>query len=238
MSMTQGEAIASIRSRLDEPDAVAWDDSDLRRWINEILNDMARRCECLRGKYDEPAVVAQHAYTPAFTSTTQVFRVHRVEFVPDGDSQIFPLEYRDPNAADEVWGLAQLQTEGRPAIWTTWNAPPNLQLQVYPSPAVDGVFRIWYFRLATQLTISSNADENEILDMVEGWNDVLVDGVEYKAKRRDNDASWTEAKQEYEEHLDAMMQASNRFTDQQGQITNMQGLGIPDWLYGGDSLLL
>lgn len=233
MPITQAGAIAAVRSRIDEPNSVYWDDSDLRRWINEIALDMARRTESLRGTYDQPALASVHSYTPAFTSTTNVYRIYRVEYIATNDKQIRSLEYRDPNAADEIWGLSQQQTKGIPAIWTSWGAPPALNIQVYPSPSSAGTLRLWYYRLPTQLAISTINDANSNVDIVAGWEDVLIDGVEYKAKRRDGDPTWTEAKQEYEQHLEAMMDATLRFTDANAQITNMAGMGIPSWLYGG-----
>ncbi len=226
--------MASARARLDEPTSNYWSDTDLRRWINEIALDMARRTESLRGTYSQTVTVGTSSYTPAFTSTTNVYRVYRVEFIPTGQGQVYPLEFRDPNSADEVWGLSQQITEGIPVIWTSWGAPPTLNIQVYPSPAVAGALKLWYYRLPTQLTITSATDANDTIDIVDGWEDVLIDGVEYKAKRRDGDSSWTEAKQEYEEHMAAMMEATLRFTDAAGTITTPSGLGIPSWLYGGD----
>lgn len=233
MPTTLGAALDSIRSRLNEPTAVYWDDQDLRRWVNEILKDMARRTECLRGTYSQAAVVGTTSYTPAFTATTNMFRLYRVEFIPTGQTDVYPLEYRDPNACDEIWGLWQQQTQGIPSIWTSWGSPPNLTLQVFPGPSVAGNLKLWYYRLPTFLAIDGS-DDGEDLDLVEGWDDILYDGVEYKALRRDSDQRWTEAKQEYEEHLQAMSEATTRFTDAAGMVTTPSGGYIPQWLYGGD----
>lgn len=232
MPTTLGSALDSIRARLNEPVSVYWDDQDLRRWCNEILKDMARRTECLRGLYNQTAVVGTTDYIPAFTLTTNVYRIYRVEFIPTGQSNIYPLEFRDPNACDEIWGLAQQQTEGIPAIWTSWGTPPALTLKVFPGPSVAGTLRLWYYRLPANLSISG-ADDAENLDLVEGWDDVLTDGVEYKALRRDSDPRWQEAKAEYESHLEAMAEATIRFTDSAGMISTNSGTFIPQWLYGG-----
>ena len=229
--------MAAARSRLDEPTSTYWSDTDLRRWINEIALDIARRTESLRGTYSQPVTVGTSSYTPAFTSTTNAYRIYRVEFIPTGSGMVYPLEYRDPNSADEIWGLSQAITEGIPAIWTSWGAPPTLNIQVYPSPAQAGNLKLWYYRLPTQLSISDATDANDTIDIVDGWEDVLIDGVEYKAKRRDGDSTWTEAKQEYEQHIEAMMEATMRFSDAAGVITTPSGLGIPAWLYGGGDFL-
>lgn len=233
MAITQAQALTSIRARLDEPTSQYWSEVDLRRWVNEIANDMARRTESLRGTYSQTVTVGTSAYTLAFTSTQQAYRIYRVEYIPTGTGQVYPLEYRDPNSADEVWGLSQQITEGIPVIWTSWGAPPSLSLQVYPSPSLAGTLKLWYYRLPTQLAIDTTSSASTSVDIVDGWEDVLVDGVEYKAKRRDNDTSWQEAKQEYEQHLEAMMEATLRFSDAAGTVTTATGLGIPAWLYGG-----
>lgn len=234
MAITQFQAMTDIRARLDEPSSRYWDDKDLRRWINEIAKDMARRTESLRGTYSHAVVVGDSACTPLFTSTTNLYRIYRVEFIPTSSGQVYPLEYRDPNAADEVWGLSQQITEGIPAIWTSWGAPPTLSLQVFPSPSLAGDLKLWYYRLPTSLATDTAADAATNVDVVAGWEDVLVDGVEYKAKRRDSDSSWTEAKQEYEQHLEAMMEATTRFSDAAGMIVTPNGGYIPTWLYGSD----
>lgn len=232
MSITQAQAIASVRSRLDEPTSTYWSDTDVRRWINEIALDMARRTESLRGTYSQAAVAGTAAYTPAFTSTTNMYRIYSIEFIPTGSTLTYPLEYRDRNGATEVWGIMQ-GTQGTPAIWTSWGAPPSISIQVYPSPSMSGTLKLYYYRLPTQLAIASDTDQNTVVDIVDGWEDVLIDGVEYKAKRRDGDTTWTEAKQEYEQHLEAMMEATLRFSDSMGMVTTATGGFIPSWLYGG-----
>lgn len=230
--MLQSEALTSIRARLNEPTEVYWSDIDLRRWINETAMDMARRTESLRGTYDQAVVAGTSSYTPAFTSTQNIFRAYRVEFKPTGDDTTFPLEYRDPNAMDEVWGVLQ-GTEGTPLVWTSWGYPPTITFQVFPSPSRAGTLRIWYYRLAKQLATATNADAAVRVDIVDGWDDVLVDGVEWKALRRDSDPRWSEAKQLYEQNLAGMMESTIRFTDAQPTITSTFGTNVPMWLYAG-----
>ncbi len=232
MSITQAAAMAAIRSRLDEPTSNYWSETDLRRWINEIALDMARRTESLRGTYSQAATAGTAAYTPAWTSTTNMYRIYMIDFIPTGSTLTYPLEYRDRAGATEVWGIMQ-DTQGTPAIWTSWGAPPTISIQVYPSPSQAGTLKLYYYRLPTQLAISDTSDANDTLDIVDGWEDVLVDGVEYKAKRRDGDSTWQEAKQEYEQHLEAMMESTLRFSDSMGTITSFSGVGVPSWLYGG-----
>lgn len=240
MAITQGEAITQIRARIDEPTAIYWTDVNLRMWINDTARDMARRTECLRDTYNQAATAGTYAYTPAFTSVTQPYRIYRVEFTPTGQTQVYPLEYRDRNSADEIWGLAQAQQTGIPAIWTSWGAPPALTLQVFPSPSVNGTLKLYYYGLPTVLATATSADANVAVDIVDGWEDVLIDGVEYRARRRDNDSDWVQAKQEYEQHLEALMEASIRYTDAFGVITGGVSGGnfLPQWLWAGEDVFM
>lgn len=233
MAITQAEAMLQVRSRLDEPSSVYWTEQDLRIWINDITRDLARRTESLRGTYSQAAVANTASYTPAWTSTTQPYRIYSISFTPTGQTTSYPLEYRDRNSASSVWGLAQNQTVGIPAIWTSWGAPPNLSIQVYPTPGSAGTLLIHYYRLPAMLATVDTSDQAEDVDIVEGWEDVLIDGVEYKARRRDQDPTWQEAKQEYEQHIEAMMEATLRFTDQAGAVITPSGGYIPNWLYAG-----
>lgn len=234
MAITQAQAIVQARARLDEPSSVYWTDQDLRIWINDVARDIARRTESLRASYDQAVVANTASYTPLWTATNQPYRLHTVEYIPDGQTTCYPLEMVDRNAASSIWGLSQAQTVGVPAIWTSWGAPPNLTVQVYPTPGQDGTLRIWYYRLPTMLATVNTADQNENVDLVDGWEDVLIDGVEYRALRRDGDQRWQEAKQEYEQHIDAMMQSTIRFTDAAGAVTTPAGGYIPNWLYASD----
>lgn len=234
MAITQAEAIAAVRESLDEPTSIYWTDTAIRRWINDIAKDIARRTEALRAVYNETAVAGTSSYTLAFTSVQQPYRIYRVEYIPTGQTDIYPLEYRDKSTADEVWGLAQQQTQGIPAIWTSWGYPPSLTLQVFPSPAAAGTLRIFYYALPEQLEISTNSDANTNITIVDGWEDILVMGVEARAKRRDGDSSWSEAKNEYEQAIAAMMESTLKFTDANGVIVTANGNYMPEWLYGGD----
>ena len=234
MAITQAEAITQVRSRLDEPSSVYWTEQDLRIWINDIARDIARRTESLRATYSQAVVAGTASYTPAWTSTQQPYRIYRVEYIPTGQTTVYELEYRDPNAADAIWGLSQAQTVGVPAIWTSWGFPPALTIQVYPTPGLAGTLKIWYYRLPDQLTTNDTTDQNVAVDLVDGWEDVLVDGVTYRAMMRDGDSNWQAMKQEYEQHIDAMMTATLRFTDAAGAVTTPAGGYIPNWLYSFD----
>lgn len=226
---TQAEILAMSRTRLGEPVAKQWTDAEIRQWTNEIAKDIARTTESLRASMTFSAVAGTGSYSPTFTN--QPHRIYRVTYAPTGSNNTYALEFRDPNAMDEVWGSLQT-TQSTPSYWTSWGYPPNLSLQVFPVPSTAGTFTVYYYRLATVLA-TDGTDASDTVDIPDGWDDVLVDGVEYKALRRDSDPRWQEAKQEYEQHREALAESALRFTDAMPVITNAFGSNVPSWLYAG-----
>lgn len=116
---SQQDLLKEVRARLDESTEHMWLDSQLRSWINDGARDIARKTETLLDRQDITAVVG----TQEYTMPTDTIRVHRVEWHPDGDDNIYPLEYRDFQSADNVWWTSQIQTEGTPVIFTLWGFP-------------------------------------------------------------------------------------------------------------------
>ena len=72
------------------------------------------------------------------------------------------------------------------------------------------------------------------VDIQSGWEELVENYCEFRAKRRDADPTWQEAKALYEEKLSQMMALTRRLTDQAGFIVNDSGVMIPQWLYAGD----
>ena len=226
---TQAQILTSLRARLDEPTTVYWTDVDLRTWINEIAADIARTTESLRASETFAGVAGTGSYTPTFTLTPQ--RIYRVTYKPTGSNSTYPLTFRDPNAMDEVWGTLQ-STQGTPSFWTSWGYPPALTIQLFPVPSVSGTVTCFFYRKSTVLATDGSAAASTV-DIPAGWEDVLVDGAEYKALRRDSDPRWTEAKQLYDMGKAGLMESALRFTDAQPVITSQFGTSVPMWLYGG-----
>lgn len=234
--VTQAQTLTMVRQRLDEPTSTYWTDTDLRQWINEITSEVARRSESLRASFTQTVVAGTAAYSPNWTTgpvTDQPIRLYRCEFTPTGSNQTYPLEFRDRNAMDDVWGTLQ-NTEGTPCYWTSWGYPPAITLQLFPNPSLAGSLRIDYYRAARLLSTDTTDDAAVELDIPSGWDDVIVDGVEYKALRRDSDPRWTEAKQLFEQNIEGLSEAALRFTDAMPVITNANGGMVPAWLYAGD----
>lgn len=222
---TQDSLLVEVRSRLDEPSEHQWLDEELRRWINDAAVDIARKTETLLDRDDITAIIGTQEYTMA----NDTIRVHRVEWRPAGDDNVYPLEYRDFQSADSVWWTGQIQTEGQPVIYTLWGFPPALKLIVYPTPSEAGSFKVYYYRKPTELA-TDGTEALETVEIPEGWQDVICDYVEYKALRKDKDPTWREAKELYDEHVLDLHATTRRWSDQAGMIQAGNSF-VPGWLY-------
>lgn len=224
MAISLTGLITETRARLNEATAKQWSDVQLTVWINEGLRDIARRTEVLQARTNITAVVG----TQEYLMPTDVVRAHRVEYIPSGSNQPnYPLEYRDWQNMDSVWWTSQGITRSTPSLWTMWGYPPVLKLIVYPTPAVAGTLRLFYYRLPALLVSGG-----DVAEVPEGWHDAVTDYCEYSALRRDADGRWTEAKGLYEQKLDELYTNTRRWADQAGSVevnTNF----VPAWLWNG-----
>lgn len=225
MTTTLTSLLTDVRDRLNDNSATPqWSNTMLTRWINEGLRDVARRTETLMDRSTITAV----AGTQEYTMPTTVHRVHRVEYKRTGDSQIYPLEYRDFNNLDAVWWTSQSITQGTPSFFTMWGFPPSLKLVVYPTPSTAGTFKVFYFREPATLV-----NGTDVAEIPEGWWDLIALYCEFVALRRDADPRWQEAKQLYEDSIAHMMELTQSWSNQAGMIVQETSM-VPAWLYGGD----
>lgn len=226
MAMTQAQALTALRERLDETTATAWTDAQLRRWINEAVNDIARTTETVQSTVNLDVDAGDQDHTlPATT-----LRVYRAEFIEDGSQKVYPLEFVDFNAADSVWWTDQAMTDGTPRIYTLWGYPPTLNCKLYPVPSVNGTLRVHYYAAPAALATDGTAGSTT-LAVPEAYTDLILDHAEYKALRRDRDPRWQEAKAQYDENLAKMMDMTRRWSDQASNVS-LAGYGVPDWLVG------
>jgi hypothetical protein len=63
-----------------------------------------------------------------------------------------------------------------------------------------------------------------------GWEDLICDYAEYRAKRKDGDADWQAAKALYDEHLLDLHATAIQWQDQGGVITTGNA-AVPAWLW-------
>lgn len=260
MSITLTDAIRRVRSEIDEPasptlpnppanppTAGFYTDTEITDWINAGLRDLARRCEVL---YTVDQSISIPAFVPSsitpgpptYALLSDVVRLHRVEFVPTGSTnQIYRLEASTRNEMDQIWGTYQQNTSSYPRWYVTSGRPGGststrdaFTIQLYPCPSQSGTLNIYYYRTPTRIgdPVATNSNYNVVLDVNEGWDDIVVDFAVYKALQKQRAPEWKDRKAEYEEKVEQMVDVTRRYHDQQSFIsygTNM----MPSWLVGG-----
>lgn len=234
MPVTLQQLIDQTRSQLDETVSGGrfWTDTELTRWINEGCRDIARRAEVIQSfSQTIPAIAGVNKYPlPA-----NVIRIHRIEFVPAGQLQVYPLKASNHNEMDQVWGINQTTPSSYPSYFVIWGTPgmvmdSPLTLQVYPSPSQSGTFNIYYYRHPYRFVSAAAPELAKQAEIPEGWDDLVVLFCEYQARRKDRDPTWQEAKSLYEERLGEMIDVTRQWHDQAQAFSTMGG-AVPSWLY-------
>lgn len=211
-----------VRDRLDESAAKFWTQANLNTWINQGAQNIAKRAEVINDRVTIPVMVNAATYAaPADTC-----KIHRIEFSPDNGVTLYPLEKRDHQEMDQVWGSRQSTSYAYPNFFVPWGVPPNLKLQLYPVPSSSGSLNIYYYRLPH--VVVNDAD---VVEIPQGWESCLVSYVEYMALRKDADPRWQEAKQLYEEELGAMIDLTHSYSDQSSWMSYGTSI-LPQWLVG------
>lgn len=224
---TLEEALVAVRDRLDEvapsnPSITsAWTDPQLRQWIIEGCNDIARVTESLQDRDTITTVATVQEYDVA----ANALRIHRVELTADGST--YPLEIIELRNGDSLWYGSRTQTSGRPQYVSFWGFPPNLKLLLYPTPTRTGdTITVFHYRLPTAL-VTDGTDDTETLEIPTGWEDLVYEYATALALQRDANESWQQHRSIYEARLADMVTRTTRWHDQADQI-------VPDpMLYGG-----
>lgn len=219
MTLTQSAAIEAVRERLNEYTPGFYSDTEIRRWLNEGVREVARRSEWKRASKDYNVDVSvEDQYVPL---DTDVIRVYRVEWMPDGQTAIYRLEYRDINAMDCIWGVYQTWA-GVPGWYTMVNSNP-LSIQLSPAPTVDGKLRVFFYKMPTDLATNTTAGASTVLDVPNGWEDLPVEYAVALAFRKARDAAnYQLAMATFSDKLGALLEMSVRYTDEPAGI-------VPDW---------
>jgi len=222
MSVTLAEARRAVRELLDEETPQSFKDAYLDRLIHEGCIEIARSSEVLETSAEINIIVSTREYDmPA-----DMIRAHRVDFETDNDGNHLTLSYRDFHNANAVQWHGD--TEGMPSLYTMWGRPGAVKLVLYPSPAYAGTVTVHYYKLPAQPTTNSS-----VLDIPEGWENVVYLYAEYRALRRDRDPRWQESKGLFDEALGSLYDISRRHTDQAGQIVP-EPVATNSWLYDMD----
>jgi hypothetical protein len=67
---------------------------------------------------------------------------------------------------------------------------------LYPRPTNAGVLRVWYYQRPPEPV----SDGSNIL-IPDGWEHLILDYAEYRAKMKDRDQDWQAAKAQFNEHI-------------------------------------
>lgn len=223
MTTTLLQERTNVLLDLDDVNQNYFDTNSLDLWINQACTEIARRAECLMD-YSEANCFANVANYPM---PIDMIRAHEVTFSPNDPTQIYPLIWKGRQEMNGVWWINQTTPATYPLYYTTWQQPPGTMMQVYPVPAQVGVLQFWYYRLP--VTASNN---NDLIDLPDGYEDVLRSYVRYCARRKAGDPIWQDDKAIYEEGLSTLITNSRNWTDNAGQF-GMGGAFVPGWLYGG-----
>jgi|SRR5262245_48107177 len=229
MPVALSEYIRRSRSVLDEPSSRFWTDAELTDWINDGARDLARRAEDLL-TYDQTITI-----TPSiavYTLPPDVIRIHRAEFVPSGSTQTYPIRASSQDEMDQVWGTYQANPASYPSWMVTRGYPGGsgasaFQIQFYPVPAQAGTINLYYYKMPRRLL---STETTLTIDLPEGWDDLILQYVEWRALRKTKDPRWQEAYQLYKENLDYLLNITRFYHDQQQVISTASRTLVPQWL--------
>jgi hypothetical protein len=220
MSVSLLTARTEVRSLLDEPNPQFWSNAEINSWLNQGCQDIARQAQSLWMETVIPAVPLQQLYA----LPSDFLGIHRIEYVIGNSDQTYTLDYRGIKTMDEVWGILHQLPAAFPQAFWLWNdtglAGGQPYFGCYPVVADNGQFNVWYYRDA----IPATAD-TALIDVTPSYEDITYEYAVFKAKRKDRDPTWQEAKAIYDGQLMAMFNKTSRFTDQGDQFTS----GVPNW---------
>lgn len=225
MPTTLATALEDVRARLNESTQNYYQTTDLTNWINEGCNDIARRAQCLETQTSVPIVAGVKTIMMPYN----LYRLHRVEFIPTGSINTYPQEIRGVNEMDSIWGINQNIQSYYPSYVFVYGAPPSMTITLFPVPAESGNVNIFYAR-----TSRAAVNTTDYLDIPEGWADAVVVYCEYIAKRKNADPSWQASYEDYKDKLNSLIENTATWHDQMGFITTGRQM-VPAWVYGGDS---
>lgn len=214
MARTQGELLELVRDEADDPDPYPngrYSDEEIRRWLNRAAREIARMSECLRDK-DSIDIIAETAVY-VIPESYNLLRIYRVEY--ERDDRVKPLDYNPPYNADMLWGNRPTQAGPTPSIWTSWDTPPHLAVQIFPvPPTAAGKLNIWFYRYPDDLA-TDGTDADEPLDLPAGWEDVTVPYVMAQIAKKDGDhRRYGIASEEFQRQLASLVASTAHFTDQ------------------------
>lgn len=223
MTTSVATAVEALRERLSESTASQWTDQQLRRWLDEACKDIARRTFHLQDT-DSISVTAGDGQ---YTLDADVLRVNKVYWTPSSDTtRKMPLEPRQWEAMDNIWMDYQDDQGTDPYVFSLRGYAPNVVIQLYPVPGLDGTLQLHVVRMPASINVASGGGN---LDIPDSWCDVAYDHAEYKALRKDRDPRWQEAKELYEQNLEVMI-SNGDYLNAPNEVVWDGVLAVPRWL--------
>ncbi len=227
MPTTLATAITNVRYLIDEPSPAFWSNAELTNYINEACKDIARRAETNLTTTTITAVALQQNYT----LPDDVYRLHKVQFLPTGATLNYTLEYRGLMEMDQIWGINKNWPASYPLYYTLWKSPPEMVMIIYPVTQTAGKFNIFYYRQIVTAVLATPTTSS--IDVIAGYEDLVYDYAAYRALRKDNNPIWKTHQSVYESKLQDMIAHTRQFQDQNNYMSTGQG-ALPFWLISPD----
>jgi len=200
MVLLVSDVVVGVRDRLNESTAAAWTDTQIKRWANESLRDLARTTKHIMDTTTFNTVSGTGKYTLAAT----IIEVDEVWVAP-GDGRLIPLTGKNPSSMNNIWGSWQNQVGGDPLMFSLWGVPPTMQIQLFPVPSVTGMVVTVNHRRTAAKIVESNSVDNTAIDFPEVWVDLLKDYAEFRAQKADGQMIWKDAYQIYLANRDSLL---------------------------------
>jgi hypothetical protein len=228
--VTMATTVTNVRAVLDDTSTTRpyWSSPDIRTWINDAVREIARQAESILVLRSDLVAVPNIAkyYLPS-----DVIRLHRIEFVPIGTTQTYIIELRTYDELDQIWGIYQGSPSSYPSYGVVWGTPGNFIIQFYPVPSQSGIFNLYYYGMPVNLTTDGTNDTTS-LQIPGGWDDLVVNYVEYRARRKAKDPTWQEAKALFDEGIQHLVDVTRLAHDNQRYMQQSVTSGVPGWLTG------
>lgn len=213
---TLGNVIQRAAILLDDAGLVRSSPMMMREWVNEAQREVARRSECLRAK----TTVSTTADTQSVTLTQPIIRISEAYWYGTGDTQRYPLVYRDHRANRAVWGSGRTIAVGTPELFWTEGYPSSASftLWLFPTPSRNGTLELHYYRHSTDFALDGS-DDATVIDLPSGWSDVLLPYVVMRALQAQRQYQLADQyRSEFNDRLTGLIDASVRYIDEPGSM--------------------
>lgn len=223
--VTRLELETEVRDILDEPTAKHWTAAQLRRWLNEGLRVIGRETK----QFKTTASITLTAGVAEYLTGTNVLSIEHAYYNDLSGRQV-PLEPMHYEQMDRIWGDHRGQQGTWPYAFTTWGRPPSLYVRLFPVPSVTNhTLDMLVAVLPSPIAVTGGTDNDQV-DVMPGWYDLLADYCEYKALRRNRDPEWQSARAEFATKLDSLVHNPDYLAVNR-EMVPVPGVGYhPRWL--------